>query len=121
MARSVTTVKPARAEAGHRLYPIGAHSDCPVHQYCAYDGSEPDRCATCHVSTDIGCEHNWGGMPSGKRACMCRACGEIFSSNTAFDAHRKGFECRDPESVGLVVAERGDWAVWANPGEREVA
>lgn len=26
-------------------------SDCPRHKYCAYTGSEPGLCATCHATT----------------------------------------------------------------------
>ncbi len=118
MARPVTDIKLARTSAGHRLYPVGADSDCPQHSFCAYDGTEQNRCQRCHASTSVGCEHNWGGIPPGKRACGCHACGEIFSSNTAFDRHRKGGNCLDPEEAGLVVAERGEWTFWANPGER---
>jgi len=118
MTRRVTTIEPLRARAGHRLYPINAKSDCPVHAYCAYDGTEPDRCAMCHVSIDVGCEHNWAGMPGGSRPAGCRACGEIFSSNSAFDQHRRHFECRDPSESGLVLVQRGEYDIWAIPGSR---
>ena len=117
MPRKVTTARPARAKAGHRLYFIGAKSDCPVHSYCAYDGTEPDQCAICHVSLDVDCEHRTGGMPSGKRAAGCGDCKEVFSSNTAFDKHRRQFSCIAPDTVGLTLVQRGDYMVWALPGE----
>jgi hypothetical protein len=116
MARRITTVILARGRGGHRLYLVGSYSDCAYHKFCAYDGTEKLRCPRCHVSVQIGCEHNWGGMPPGSRPCLCRGCGEIFSSNSAFDSHRSGFACKPPEKCGLVLAERGDWTIWALPG-----
>lgn len=115
MSRPVVTVEPRRAPAkygGHRLYPLGAASDCPQpgHKFCAYDGTEADRCPQCHVSISRGCEHN----------CKeCFDCGETFGSIPAYEAHRTGEggkgkrrSCLDPESAGLRVIERGEWLLW---------
>lgn len=119
MPRHITTVRPARGPEGQRLYRPNAISDCPVHKYCAYDGMEKDRCSECHVHLAVGCIHNFGGIPAGSRACGCRACGEAFGSNTAFDRHRIGFNCKEPSSIGLVLAARaGGWLVWVGAGER---
>jgi len=47
----------------------------------------------------------------GKR-CQCPSCSEFFSTSSSFDRHRKGEHgidrhCVDPESVGMVIRERG--------------
>lgn len=57
MARTVEDIRPARGPGGHRLYFHGADSECPRHRFCAYDGTEQDRCPVCHCSFDVGCEH----------------------------------------------------------------
>jgi hypothetical protein len=38
---------------------------------------------------------------TGKR-CLCRACGELFSTVRNFDRHRRNGECRHPATAGLV-------------------
>lgn len=48
---------------------------------------------------------------------LCTACGELFSSVSAFDRHQTGVEpvvCHDPASKGLIPADRG----WHFPGGR---
>ena len=119
-ARSTATVElpSGRAPGGWRLYSSGQISECPVHKYCAYDGTEPERCPECHTSERVGCEHNWGGIPGGTRPCRCRGCEEVFSSTAAFNRHQTSEGCLPPSSRKLVLAERGDWALWALPGER---
>jgi hypothetical protein len=32
----------------HHVYRPGQRSSCPHHSWCAYTGSEPDRCPRCH-------------------------------------------------------------------------
>jgi hypothetical protein len=55
----------------------------------------------------------------GKR-CSCPTCGEVFSSSSSFDKHRKGEHginrhCVDPASVGLEIRERGGNTFWTTP------
>jgi hypothetical protein len=65
MARPIVDVLPARGPGGHRLYSPGADSECPGHRFCAYDGTETDRCPICHTTFSRGCEHL---VPKAKRA-----------------------------------------------------
>jgi hypothetical protein len=37
--------------------------NCPRHKHCAYTGTEPERCRTCH-STTAKCSGTHGGAPS---------------------------------------------------------
>ena len=54
---------------------------------------------------------------AGGRACMCPTCKEVFSSISAFEAHRKlkgrmdnyHRVCLNPESVGLIIGKRNLW------------
>lgn len=52
--------------------------------------------------------------------CLCNSCGEYFSTVSNFDRHRTGPHgkkvCADPESVGLVIGQRGKNTVWRMPG-----
>ena len=63
------------------------------------------------------CPNWWTGMRSGH----CTACHRSFTSIAAFDKHRAGSHsdgqrhCVDPESVGLVPADRA-WPGWSLPG-----
>lgn len=55
----------------------------------------------------------------GKR-CMCPTCGEFFSSITMFDKHRAGEHgvdrhCLDPQTLGMVIRERGNNTYWTMP------
>lgn len=49
--------------------------------------------------------------------CLCRACGNYFSTVRNFDSHRRGGECRHPADVGLVLNPAG---VWTRPGNGTV-
>ena len=56
-------------------------------------------------------------LPGGTRVSGCRGCGEVFSSLTAFDQHRRGFQCRLPSECGLVYRLfLPDQGLWALPG-----
>lgn len=125
MARSIQDIhlprgsKGKRARAGHYLYPAGQRSRCPHHAHCAYTGNESGRCAQCHASESVGCIHqDWGGIPPGSRVCLCRQCDELFASNSAFGAHQNRQGCKDPRKCGLVIITRGEWSMWARPGQR---
>lgn len=52
--------------------------------------------------------------------CKCPTCGEFFSTVSNFDKHRVGEhgnkKCVDPETVGLVIKQRGKGTVWKKPG-----
>jgi hypothetical protein len=132
MPREMTNVplpgskrKLVRAHAqkgGHILYSSGDVSVCktPGHAHCAYTGREPGRCPVCHRLDSLpsaGCPEEHGCLPPGRRPCYCTACGEIFSSNAAFDQHRQRFRCMDPERRGLIIIERSGWELWGFPGE----
>lgn len=58
------------------------------------------------------CTQGW----SPGRRCHCMVCGENFTVVANFDKHRKDGQCLPPESIGMVLNERG---IWAKPGERE--
>lgn len=47
--------------------------------------------------------------------CLCRACGELFSTPGNFDKHRRNGECRPPASGGLVQAA----GIWKAPPARD--
>ena len=119
MGRSIQEIHlPRESRRSHTLYRVGERSKCPNHALCAYTGREPGRCALCHASSRTGCDHaEFGGLPPWKRPCLCRGCSNLFASNSAFDQHRKRFRCRDPESRGLVLVERGDWIMWGQPAD----
>ena len=56
----------------------------------------------------------------GKR-CQCSKCGEVFSTTSNFDRHRKGSHdvgryCISPESAGLVIRETSYGTFWQMPG-----
>lgn len=44
---------------------------------------------------------------SGQR-CLCRGCGEFFSTPGNFDRHRRNGQCLAPDVVGLVLVA-GIW------------
>jgi hypothetical protein len=48
------------------------------------------------------CAAEWGGM----NTCHCSGCHLTFTGLTAFDAHRRGGECRPADSVGLSLTKR---------------
>lgn len=50
---------------------------------------------------------------------MCPTCGEMFTSDTGFDMHRRfrRGQCTDPEKVGLVAHDNpAGYRVWSQPG-----
>jgi len=50
-------------------------------------------------------------LPRGAmRACQCAVCGNVFTSITGFEKHRKNGRCLEPLSVGLSLNDRGLWA-----------
>jgi len=60
------------------------------------------------------------------RRCVCRACGEVFSTVSNFDRHRRGKHdgdrhCADPASVGLVIGGDPDngGTFWRMPGRTD--
>lgn len=56
-------------------------------------------------------------LPLGGSRCLCRGCGQVFSTVRNFERHRRGSECRPPASVGL---QRVD-GVWRRPPARSAA
>lgn len=58
----------------------------------------------------------------GKR-CRCPSCGEVFSTISNFDKHRKGNAgskvCVNPATVGLVINERNGNTYWMHPSRFE--
>ena len=57
---------------------------------------------------------------TGKR-CECPVCGEVFSTLSNFDRHRKGEhgvdrKCVRPYSVGLVIGTTQTGTFWKMPG-----
>jgi hypothetical protein len=106
-----------RAADGHIMYEPGAHSLCPYHQYCAYDGTERERCEFCHGLYDDDGICPCGELPPGRKSpCQCVRCLELFTSLTAFDKHMSNGRCRNPGKRGLVLVDQGGWDIWANPG-----
>ena len=113
---------PKRARGGWTLYTTGEDSICPYHRFCAFTGSEVSRCQICH-GLHFTDEH--GDLPPEREApCLCSRCGELFTSITAFQKHKRpDFRCYKPERRKLVLVELTDkyggvWQIWANPGSR---
>jgi hypothetical protein len=112
-----------RARGGWALYGAYEESICPEHQFCAYTGDERKLCGICHSNTHPTDEH--GDLPPARTApCLCRRCGELFTSVTGFNMHfGRGYKCRNPAKRGLVLItqiDRNDneWSLWAKPGSR---
>lgn len=57
------------------------------------------------------CGKWWTGAERSHASC----CHETFSSLSAFDAHRRGGQCNDPASVGLVAREKPFGRLWGWP------
>lgn len=53
--------------------------------------------------------------------CKCSGCGEFFSGLTAFDKHRRGGVCADPEYIGLEIKSGpgGTWWGYPAPADSE--
>ena len=41
--------------------------------------------------------------------CLCRGCGEYFSTVQGFERHRAGGVCRNPADLGQVLSPTGFW------------
>ena len=60
------------------------------------------------VSVDLGrplgaaCPHCGSRAKHGERIGCCSGCKTLFTSNSAFDRHRRNLQCLDPAEVGLV-------------------
>lgn len=53
-------------------------------------------------------------LPHGSPRCLCRECGQVFSTVGNFDRHRRNRQCLAPEAVGLVQVA----GVWKSPNTR---
>jgi hypothetical protein len=67
-----------------------------------------------------GCSTTW----TGAMACHCASCHRTFTGVTAFDLHRTGGRCNDPETLvtklgepRLVRVTKRYWSGWGRPGE----
>jgi hypothetical protein len=54
------------------------------------------------LKTTLGIGHQTSG---------CRGCGEVFTSLTGFDRHRRGFRCLHPAETGLRQRPDGKWSM----------
>lgn len=48
-------------------------------------------------------------LPHGSARCLCRGCGETFSTLRGFKTHRHRGQCLSPRDVGLVQDKGGIW------------
>ncbi|GHB55833.1 hypothetical protein GCM10010331_49620 [Streptomyces xanthochromogenes] len=53
----------------------------------------------------------WTGTERSHASC----CHRTFSSLSAFDQHRKGLRCNNPEDVGLIAREKPFGTLWGWP------
>lgn len=60
-----------------------------------------------------GCVARW----SGYNTTHCGTCHRTFGGVTYFDDHRRAGECRNPETMGLVLKNR-TYPYWGSPDER---
>lgn len=67
-----------------------------------------------------GCGNGWTGLS----ACHCSGCHRTFTGLSAFDIHRVGGQCGNPESIvgkdgepRLIRVDRPRWSGWRIPGE----
>lgn len=65
-------------------------------------------------------------LKPGSRFCKCTVCGEYFTGESAFDAHRVGEypdrRCLPPltmRQVGLFTVARGNWEYWGGRRVKE--
>lgn len=49
------------------------------------------------------------------RKCLCRGCGEYFSSVSGFERHRRRGKCENPHDLGLVMRQDGFWSYPPDP------
>jgi hypothetical protein len=68
--------------------------------------NRPPSAITCR-----GCENWWTGLSS----AHCSACHITFTGIYAFDMHRRGGRCADPNDIDLVPALK-PWSGWSRPG-----
>lgn len=59
-----------------------------------------------------------GAWWTGSSPCHCSGCHQNFSGISAFDRHRRGGKCADPDQVGLTPVNR-KWEGWGFPGSWE--
>lgn len=55
------------------------------------------------------------------RIGCCAGCKRLFSSDSAFQRHRRHLACLDPAEAGLVAVpsrSHPDEAIWSHPGTR---
>lgn len=64
---------------------------------------------------DLPHAHPCGARWSGATTSHCGACHETFTSVGAFDRHRNGSRCTNPEAIGMVVAPGRAYDAWTNP------
>ena len=68
--------------------------------------------------------HGCGARWSGRRVAHCASCHLSFSGDTAFEDHRRGFECVDPAPATRrdgslrfqLRHEKGGAPIWGLPG-----
>ena len=51
---------------------------------------------------DTSCPHCDTRAKHGERVSCCSGCGVLVTSGSAFEKHRRDFQCLHPEEVGLV-------------------
>ena len=61
----------------------------------------------------VRCGERWTGMSK----CHCTGCHRMFKSAAAFDRHRRGLKCVDPEDCGMTMKD-GIWANWMTEEEK---
>lgn len=52
------------------------------------------------------CKSTWTGL----NRAHCVGCHRTFNSVGAFDKHRVGCQCADPQDLGMKADEKGIWA-----------
>lgn len=57
-----------------------------------------------------------GARANGRAYAHCAKCHETFSGVTGFDRHRRGGECLDPATIGMIRTTRFGWTRWQSPG-----
>ena len=61
--------------------------------------------------------HSCGARWGGNQASHCASCHRTFGGLRDFEIHRKGLECQDPASRGLVQRpNRHGGVLWGRPG-----
>ncbi|AYR02438.1 hypothetical protein SEA_AFFECA_55 [Gordonia phage Affeca] len=60
------------------------------------------------------CGARWSALG----ACHCSGCHRTFTALTPFDRHRRGDQCLDPATLGLIEHQRSGYTAWGAPGGR---